>query len=353
MNLTFLFRTPPTTPVPVRIRFLICLITAIIAAHYVYMLSVRVEFHRDLGHVWFAAGEVLRGRSPYASIGPGAAYEWPWPLYYPLPGVLAIVPLALVPEPIAMATFAALGVGAFMWAMGELGYASMSAVASYSLFHATTLVQWSPLLAASLVLTPITVLLVAKPTVGAALFAARPNWWAVGGGTLLLAASFAVDPHWVGRWLAALGSPNIATGMHAGHFAIVQFPGGVFVLAALLRWRRAEARLLGVLACVPQTLLPYESLLLFLIPRGWFESLAMVGLSYAMFVVATRDVPADFVVRTLSFGPAVTWTMYLPATLMVLRRPNIGPAPAWLEARLNRAPSWLRGLNGHPPTSSR
>jgi hypothetical protein len=123
----------------------------------------------------------------------------------------------------------------------------------------------------------------------------------------------------------------------------VQFPGGVLVLLAALRWRRPEARLLTVLACVPQTLLPYEGVLLLFIPRGWIESIAMTALTYVMYFVAIRDGPANFVVRTMTFGPAVTWAMYLPAMLMVVRRPNEGVVPAWLERHVARLPFWLRG----------
>jgi hypothetical protein len=35
--------------------------------------------------------------------------------------------------------------------------------------------------------------------------------------------------------------------------------------------------------------------------------------------------------------------MYLPATLMVLRRANEGAIPDWLEQRFENWPAWLRG----------
>jgi hypothetical protein len=69
----------------------------------------------------------------------------------------------------------------------------------------------------------------------------------------------------------------------------------------------------------------------------------MLACSHAMYWLAVSDGPASFVVRTQTFGAAVTLTMYLPATLMVLRRPNEGPIPLWLDRAMHRWPAWLRG----------
>jgi hypothetical protein len=331
-------------PLDPRVRLAICLAAALLAAHYVYFLATHKPFHRDMGQLWFAAREVLGGRNPYLSIGPGRAYEWPWPLYYPLPAVLACVPLTFFSEPVAMALFAAISIGLFAWALGHYGSASMLALVSFATWHAITLVQLSPLIASALVLAPVSALLVIKPTSGAAIFAARPRWWPVVAGVALIGVSFMVQPSWVRDWVAALRSTTVAEGYDVGHFAIVQFRGGILVLTALTKWRRPEARLLVALACIPQTLLPYEAVLLFLIPRGWIECGVMLVLSYLMFLIAIRNGPASFAVRTLTFGPAATWAMYLPATLMVLRRANEGPAPAWLEHHLTRLPGWLRGV---------
>jgi hypothetical protein len=35
--------------------------------------------------------------------------------------------------------------------------------------------------------------------------------------------------------------------------------------------------------------------------------------------------------------------MYLPVTLMVLKRPNVGAVPAWVDRRTARWPAVLRG----------
>ena len=38
----------------------------------------------------------------------------------------------------------------------------------------------------------------------------------------------------------------------------------------------------------------------------------------------------------------LAWVMYPLATVMVLRRPNVGPVPAWLERRIAAWPAWFR-----------
>ena len=330
-------------PLSPRIRLAVAVAVAVLAAHYAYSLATMFAFHRDMGQLWFAAREVLHGRNPYLGIGPGRAFDWPWPLYYPLPAVIAAVPLALFSEPVALGIFAGLSFGLFTWALGEFGPASLLALVSCTTWYTATLVQLSPLLAASFVIAPLSALLAVKPTTGAALFAGRPSWWALGGFGALTLIAFVVQPGWIGDWLYALNSRDVLPTYHVGHFAIVQLPGGFLVLLSLLRWRRPEARLLAVLACVPQTLLPYEAILLFLIPRGWLESGTLVVMSYVMYMVALRGGPTTFDVRTFTFGHAVVWTMYLPATLMVLRRANEGPIPPALESRIRSWPSWIRG----------
>jgi hypothetical protein len=177
-------------PVDHRIRLSICVVAAMLTAHYVYFLATHKSFHRDLGQLWFAAGEILAGRNPYLSIGPGRAYDWPWPLYYPLPAVVASIPLRLMSEPVAMAAFAGSSIGIFGWALGEKGYPSLLALVSFATWHAITLVQLSPLFASAVILAPVSALLVMKPTSGAAVFVARPTWWPVVTGAVLISPAY-------------------------------------------------------------------------------------------------------------------------------------------------------------------
>jgi hypothetical protein len=130
----------------------------------------------------------------------------------------------------------------------------------------------------------------------------------------------------------------------------VTVPGGVVAMLALLRWRRPEGRLVAALACVPLTPSPYETVPLFLVPRTAGEAALLSAASFAvqfrldavMPTIASDRMKFEFVARLLA------WVMYPLATIMVLRRPNEGDVPPWLERRIAGWPAWLRGAQGSP-----
>jgi hypothetical protein len=235
-----------------------------------------------------------------------------------------------------------LSAAALAWSLTATGWWPLLAFGSICTWQAMNLGQWSPLLASALVLAPLGAILVVKPTIGAAVFFARPSWWAVIGGMLLVAFAFAVQPSWVTDWRDALARP-IQSEWRAPHRPPILYSGGLLVFAALARWRRPEARLLFAMACVPQTTLPYEVVPLFLIPRAFAESAVLLVLSWGM-RLWVQSVPHDSMAATVElFGTAFVWFMYLPCVAMVLRRPNEGAIPMWLEHRIARWPAWLRG----------
>ena len=285
----------------------------------------------DFSQVWFASRAWLAGQSPYAVIGPGRPFEWNFPFFYPLPAAIAMAPLALLPVRWADAVFMAIGAGCFAWALMRFGYPPLLGLVSVSMFGAAGSVQWSPLLGASFVLAPLGLFAIAKPTIGAAMFVARPNRWTLVGGALLLAAAFASQPDWFTAWRS-----GFRPGLHFGVPVLQR--GGFVALLGLLRWRRPEARLLVALVCIPQTMLLYEALPLFLIPRTTGEAVALLVASDAAQAVGAYVSGGD-----IARAGAGLWLLYLAAALIVLRRPNEGAAPAWLEQRLARWPEWLRG----------
>jgi hypothetical protein len=333
----------PSPPVPNRARLVIAMVLGIVSAHMVLSQAGITPVPRDLVQFWFAARSLLGGTDPYAGIGPGLALDYPWPMVYPLPSVVAVLPLAGLTATWACAVFAGLAASCFAWAVMEFGYASLLAFLSICTWHAVYVVQWSPLLAASLVVPPLAMLLVVKPTIGAALFVARPSWWAPAGAAALLAIAFVLDPGWVGQWTNALQRATAMAKHGFPYRAPVLMPGGILVLLALSRWRRWEARLLVALACVPHTALPYEMVPLFLIPRGWRQCLLLVALSHGMWWLVTYDAPhPDFYVTVIHYTRTSVPLLYLPCLLMVLRRPNEGATPAWLEQQLSRALAVIR-----------
>jgi SAM-dependent methyltransferase len=319
-------------------RLVVCLLLALVAGHYARFAALTRPIHPDVGQVWFAARAVLHGQKPYALIGPGLAFEWEAPLFYPLPAALVALPLSPFPLDIATALFMAVGVFGLAWALTAEGYGPLWGMLSICMYQAVRIAQWAPLLAGAYIFAPLSVVLIAKPTVGAAVWAAKPSRWAIFGGAFLILLSFALQPGWVPEWRHALSAASVGAGKAFPYTAPISYPGGFLALLALLRWRRPEARLLAVLAMVPQTTLPYEGLLLFLIPRGWKQGLALTALSWAnvAFVRAVLE-PHTLTETILAYGPTMVLFLYLPATIMVLRRSNEGTVMApWLMAWLSR-----------------
>jgi len=189
--------------------------------------------------------------------------------------------------------------------------------------------QWSPILAAGFCLPAAAWVFAAKPTIGLALLAStgsvRTFGIAVLGGITLFLISLLFVPTWPIEWLQ-----NVRGQTHM--IAPVLRPGGFLALAALLRWRRPEARLIAALACVPQTIAWYDLVLLFLVASTLRESLILAittsaPIAYeAMFGLA--DGTFDLYPRSSLVLMAVA---YLPAILIVLRRPNEGDPPAWFQ----------------------
>jgi hypothetical protein len=299
-----------------------------VAGAVTWQANVTKPWPRDFGQVWYAARAVLRGADPYSLIGPGHAYAWAWPFLYPLPAAVAAVPLAPLSEAAACVTFSVIGGTLFAWALMEAGYGPLFGFFGASMHYAAETAQWSPLMSASFVLPALSFFLVCKPTVGLAYFAARPSRWALAGAVVLGGIALALQPTWIQSWLAAIGE-NAAhwPGAHP-YRPPALYPGGALALLCLLRWRRSEARLVAVLACVPQMGALYETVPLFLVPRTFWQSATLVALSYVQtYVLAGRHLTEWTGVSEAGTQLSVL-LLYLPVTLMVLLRPNVKDEPA-------------------------
>jgi hypothetical protein len=320
-------------------RLAVSLALGVLAA-FVSMLNAMSPRRRDFEVVWQAAQALVHGQDAYTAL-PG--------LLYPLPGIVAAAPFALLPPgPLACGLFMLLGATVFAWALLGHGRSALIGFGSAGMYIAAQWVQWSPLHAGAYGLAPLGVFLVVKPHTGFPILLARPSRWAIGGGLLCVFIAFLVDPAWLAHWRAsvAFGHAHLgAASTGLPYTAPALLPGGFAVLLALTRWRRPEARLLVALACVPQSLLLYETVPLALIPRGWKESAAFTVLSYVVLWLIPRP-PRSYSEFALASGELSTLLLYLPLTLMLLRRPNEGAVGAWLERRMSRWPAWLRGVSG-------
>lgn len=316
----------PVTPPPRAMRAVFAVGLAVVVGLLVYVYGRNTPTRKsDFDQVWFAAQALWHGQNPYALIGVDKVFTWKWPFYYPLPAVIMVAPLGLLPVLLARAVFAAVSVGALAWALTRDGWSRTPAFVSMSFLVSLQLVQWSPLLAAALLTPALSWVAVAKPNWGLALVAAASSariWVPLIAGTALMTlVAFAVQPGWVRAWWPLVQS--------AEHFrAPIVYPMGFAMLAALLRWRRPEARLLLVIACLPQTPGFYDALLLFTIPRTWRESWVLVACSYLTFAAMSMFAPwANDAAWMQDIARLTLWCMYLPCVVMVLRRPNEGTWP--------------------------
>jgi hypothetical protein len=182
-------------------------------------------------------------------------------------------------------------------------------------------VAWSPLLVTAAVVPWLGWLLVAKPTMGFALWAARPTWIGAIGGAALVLATVALQPHWIQEWLRSVtGNP---------HRPLLLRPGGFLLLLGLLRWRRADGRLLAALCVVPQTTSLYETLPLALVVENRLQAVGFALLTMAANALHFAGPQGPWPV-----GAEYQWVVnailiYCPALLLVLSRPNARQETVW------------------------
>jgi hypothetical protein len=292
---------------------------------YAHLVLVdRASLGYDFTWPWRAARVLLGHRDPYTTIVPTGQFPFDNYFKYPLPAAILAVPLAGMSAAAAAATFGGVSAALLAWGLTTDGWHRLWILASAPFAITLESGQWSTLLMAGTLLAPISWVAVCKPTVGLAVFAYRPNWWAVLGSTILLIASFLVLPSWVAGWIQSVR----ADPTHK-YVSVVTLTGGPLVLLALLRWRQPEARYLVVLALVPQILTFYTAFLPMLVAQTKRESQAMAALGSLAWLCWTWQVGSGSEER---FAPVLAgyWILsllFVPALILVLRRRN-GATPA-------------------------
>ncbi len=97
-------------------------------------------------------------------------------------------------------------------------------------------------------------------------------------------------------------------------------------------------------AVVPSSPTVYEALPLFLVPKRRGELVLLVLLSDIVFLLmanlSLQNETAAYLARA---SRIMLWLIYLPCLLIVLRRPNEGEIPAWLEHGISRVAAWRHG----------
>jgi hypothetical protein len=292
----------------------------------------------DFAQFHYHARNWLAGKDPYVGGFPvmRATRIVPEPLFYPFPSLLALAPFALLPLPVGAAAFVALSTSLLAYALARDSAEKFPLFLGAGFLVAVGLGQWSPLVTATFLLSALSWLAVLKPNLGLAVTAAKPNWIGIGGGALLLVGTLALQPTWPSEWIRNLRAMP-------SHPAPIYVPGGVLLLLALVRWRRPEARLIVAMACVPQLMYFADQLPLWLVPRTRREAMALSAISLVAWAAALVVETGAGRQPAFNSSPYVLAGVYLPALVMVIRRPNEGTVPAWIERLATVLPPTLRG----------
>jgi hypothetical protein len=302
-----------------RARAAVALLAGIVSALFVLVLYSQQASGvvSDWDATWVGARALLRGESPYAAV---QMPPWPWRINYPLPAIVLSVPFALLPLSLARGVFVGLGTAIFTFVVTRHAWWPLYFVLSTAMLWSWIAVKWEPLLVAAALTPALGWILTVKPTMGFALWAAYPRRAAVIGGLILVALSFLAYPRWVQEWLGSLaGTP------HRPH--IIR-PGGFLLLLGLLRWRRPEGRLLAVLCLIPQTTGLYEVLPLGLLAENRMQAALFAGATLAAHLLYFLGPQGPWPVGAEYQWWVMLATLYLPALVLVLRRPNSPPLPS-------------------------
>lgn len=304
-----------------RARIAVASVIATLASLFPIAEHIRVPTRpTDFGIIWFGARSLLHGIDPYPLVGPGRTYPWDWDLLYPATSMVVAMPFSWLSEPAAAALFVWISTALLAYAITEKGWDLLFLFPSSAFIVAARAAQWSPLFSAAFCLPWLGFVLAAKPNVGGAIALAsgsrRLLVTAMMGGLALVAISVALLPSWPMEWFAAVRGATHLT-------APIVSVGGFVILLSALRWRRPEARLILLLACVPQTGSWYEALPLLLVAQTRRESqilslVSSIGFLSIRFLIHGQPEP--------QFNREVSALMvafaYLPAMIVVLRRPN-------------------------------
>ena len=284
----------------------------------------------DFAPLWQAARLMLEGRNPYELIGPGNVVVSAYPMYYPATAFVAAAPFAWIPSMQAAST-AFVFVSALLLAYGATadGWHRLPMFPSIAYFHSVFLGQWSILFTAALYLPVVAAIAVVKPqsavpVVGSATDS-RTYKAALIGGAAIVVVSLVLMPSWpVDWWQKVQGSSDFVP-------AIVRF-GGPIVLLNLLKWRRPEAWLVLLAACVPQTWPPYNGLILMAVAMTYREACVLSLVSSVAWLTFAWFAPELTKAEQQSqMSIVLNLSGYIPATLMILRRPNEGTGPLWMS----------------------
>lgn len=297
---------------PLGLRALIALTIAVACGSMSYAATRLPGFaDQDFRVWWLGANAILHGRNPYTTI----IYQHRPDFLYPLSAALVTIPFADVPVTIAGPVFIAISCGLLALASTRTSWWPLLMFASGGMVMCVFAAQFTALLMLGFMFPTAMWLGALKPNIGIDMLVWRPSIRGAALMALVTAISLISMPSWPAEWLRALKGSTY-------HYAPVLGLGGPLILLALLRWRRPEARLLIAMALIPSSPLLYETLPLFVVARRRLEYCALAFASSVGYLLITGFSQNQIDLYMARGRWVVVWLCYLPALVIVLRRPN-------------------------------
>ena len=316
-------------------RLSVAIEIGIAAAAMHYSGAARNQGLSDFSILWHGSRILSSGGNPYSMIGPQQVIDLPSSVFYPAPALVAVMPFSLIPMQLAGTLFVFLSAALLAFGATKDGWHRIPIFPSVAFMTSARLGQSSALICASVFIPAMAFFSVVKPQASIPILSAatKPKSWifAIIGTTILSLVSFLLLPEWPQSWWETLRSADY---FRPPILTVVGAP----IALVLLRWRRPEAWLVFVAACLPQTWYPYNGLILLTVAATYREASALSLISsfgwliaYGWFVGDLRSPETRTVMQNVLIALG-----YLPATIVILRRKNEGPEPLWMRWAVRR-----------------
>ena len=290
----------------------IAAIAGAVSGALAYAFLARPGFGGDYFHVWAAARTLLAGVNPYLVPPVGPLNPGNDPLFYPLPALLLIAPIAWLPLAMSGGIFIGLSAATLAFVIARDGYERLPLFMGAPFLMAVSLGQWSPLVTAAALEPTLGFVFAGKPNLGLAGWLYKPTKRAVVGGLFMVAISLLVLPSWPIDWYRNIsGRPEKVAPL----FTLA----GPLLLLAALRWRLPQSRLFLAMACIPQAMFFYDQLALGLIPRTLRQSLILSLASFGLLLTWFHTLrPGDLYVQKAI--PYATALYFVALPILLLQR---------------------------------
>jgi hypothetical protein len=266
------------------------------------------HFHQnaaDFNWALWAAQDLLSHRSPYDRVRQ----------YYPLPTALFGLPFVRLRPEVAGGAFYGISSALMAFGLSRHGYHRLLVFLAYPYWASLLAAQWSPLIFASAFFPLLLPATLVKPQLGLPVALTHLTRRGLFACAAVLGLTLIILPGWPWLWAASIHD-------YVRFIPLLILPGPLLALALLRYWHR-DARLLFLMALMPQRWF-YDPLILWLIPKSRREILGTVAVSWVVGIWRWYHYPQGHV----EAGRWIVLFMYLPMLVVVLARRHLVEDPS-------------------------